>query len=130
MLALLRGQSLILDKTHSLTEATVVPENVHLARIKVEAPCVLRIIGCGRPIAAVVAHVEDISIATAVARSGQNNGIAILTCHLITAIILPFPCTIVFQFFTLLFSWQLVAKSANRLIKSVINILIPTCFVG
>lgn len=74
---LLRAQSLILDKTDRPTEATDVAVHVHSAGKEVEAPRAVGVYGRRRPIHAVGTHVEDTSIATAVARGGQHNGIAV-----------------------------------------------------
>ena len=71
-IALLRAQSLILDKPDGYTAATVVVVHVHSAGIEVKVPRVVGVFGRRRPIVAVGPHVVDTSVAIAVARGGQH----------------------------------------------------------
>jgi len=97
MIALLRAQSFILDKTDGIHSATAVAVHVHAAGIEVEVPRFLRTIGRGRPIVAEANAAPIIlnSIAIAATRSGQGHSIAVITCYLISATC-PLPLTLCF----------------------------------
>ena len=83
VIALLRAQSLILDKPDGLTAATpVVAAHAHSAGTEVEGPRAVGTHGRRRPIAA--GPHADTSIAIAVARGGQHDGIAVGTRDLVS----------------------------------------------
>jgi len=81
---ILRAQSLILDKPDGETAATGVAAHVHSAGIEVEAPRVVGVNGRRGPIAAAGPHDVDTSVAIAVARGGQHDGIAVGTRDLVS----------------------------------------------
>ena len=81
---LFRAQSLILDKPDGSTGATGVVVHAKSAGTEADAPRVAGVIGRRRPIVAVGPHVADTSVAIAVARGGQNDGIAVGTRDLVS----------------------------------------------
>ena len=84
-IALLRAQSLILDKPDGVTAATVaIVVHVHSAGIEDEAPRVVGVSGRRRPIAAEGPHAVDTTAARAGARGGQHDGIAVGTRDLVS----------------------------------------------
>ena len=90
MIALLRAQSLILNKPDGVTVATAAVVtaavvHVHSAGTEVEVPRIAGVSGRGRPIAADGFHVVDTSFAIAVARGGQHDEIAVGTGDLVAA---------------------------------------------
>ena len=89
VIALLRAQSLILDKTYGVTVATAAVVtaavvHVHSAGTEVEVPRIAGVSGRGRPIVAEGPHVFDTSVAIADARGGQHDGIAVGTRDLVS----------------------------------------------
>ena len=128
-IALLRAQSLILDKPDGSTAATTVVEHAHSAGIEVEAPRVVGVFGRRRPIVAAGPHVVDTSVAMAVARGGQHNTVTVRPSNL-TSTAVPLPFALRFQFFELLFTGQTATKTAYCLIvceESVLIHVFPKC---
>lgn len=84
VIALLRAQSLILDKPDGETEDTEVVLHARSAGIEAEVPRIVGVLGRRRPIVAEGPHADDTSVAIAEARGGQHNGIAVGTRDLVS----------------------------------------------